>query len=347
MLKYDLIIVGGGIIGAAISYHYSSKYPHKKIALLEQGNIGEIGVTFSSGGIIRKFEPNEDIQKMAIKSYDEYLNFHSLTGMPNGFVQTGLIYNNDSKLPVKKNHKPNPNNKISISSLEACKNSLLFEGENTVLETEAGYVDTRATTVSYINAAKKNGVVLHESTKVTSLQIEQEECKALFTNIGTLYCDKVVLACGVYNDLCKYLGSYNFRNKLIQYLIIEREGVFNSEQIIPVIIDEVRKLYVKPHNENELLVGKVIDVYDLDIKNLPSFSQIEEMKILHSLEEMLGKKIPFNIIKKVVSCDLFNEDRKGTLSYSKQLKNCVLAMGWSGHGIKIAPEIAKKVTAML
>ena len=60
--SYDVIIIGGGIIGTASAFHLAKK--GVKVALLEQRYIGD-GPTGKSSAIIRQHYSNELTARMA------------------------------------------------------------------------------------------------------------------------------------------------------------------------------------------------------------------------------------------------------------------------------------------
>src|SRR5712692_5324020 len=85
----DIIIIGGGIMGASIAYHLA-KQGDGQVMLLERQALCN-GTTGRSGAIVRQHYSNDFTIRMARDSLSVFQHFDELIGGDCGFVTTGMI----------------------------------------------------------------------------------------------------------------------------------------------------------------------------------------------------------------------------------------------------------------
>src|SRR5260370_18174233 len=85
----DILIVGGGVIGASIA-HALARRKIGKVVLLEKSFLGA-GSSGKSGAIIRQHYSNVLTAAIAQKSLRVFERFNYLVGGPPGFSHTAMI----------------------------------------------------------------------------------------------------------------------------------------------------------------------------------------------------------------------------------------------------------------
>lgn len=102
MQNYDVIIIGGGIIGNSISAHLASEDTSLKILIVNSTNLGT-PASIASAGLLTPFQISElgntFLKDFCFKSFDYFPNFYetikSSLGTHNidlGYKQTGTLY---------------------------------------------------------------------------------------------------------------------------------------------------------------------------------------------------------------------------------------------------------------
>src|SRR2546429_5488709 len=85
----DILIIGGGVMGASIAYHLAEQ-GGGRIRLLERHAIGN-GTTGRSGAIVRQHYSNDFTIRMAKDSLAVFQHFDEMVGGDCGFVTTGMV----------------------------------------------------------------------------------------------------------------------------------------------------------------------------------------------------------------------------------------------------------------
>src|SRR5215469_14419915 len=85
----DIIIIGGGVMGASIAYHLAKQHTGR-VVLLERKALCN-GTTGRSGAIVRQHYSNDFTIRMARDSLHIFQHFDDLIGGDCGFLTTGLL----------------------------------------------------------------------------------------------------------------------------------------------------------------------------------------------------------------------------------------------------------------
>src|SRR5438876_11960200 len=87
----DILIIGGGVIGASIAHSLSRQGGSgNRVVLLEREAICN-GTTGRSGAIVRQHYSNDFTIRMAKESLHVFEHFDDLVGGDCGFVTTGML----------------------------------------------------------------------------------------------------------------------------------------------------------------------------------------------------------------------------------------------------------------
>src|SRR3954453_9046540 len=86
MKKFDIVIIGGGVVGASVAHHLVGRGAHD-IVILERENRQGLGSTGkATGGVRAQFETEINI-KMSLHSIDFFRNWDSVCGYdPKGYL---------------------------------------------------------------------------------------------------------------------------------------------------------------------------------------------------------------------------------------------------------------------
>lgn len=170
---YDVIIIGGGIMGCSTALQLARR--GVEVALLEKGVIGA-GPTGKSSAIIRQHYSNEVTARMALHSLRVFQDFENQVGDECGFTQTGFV----AMVPAK--DKAGLEANIDLQRRVGIRTELLSEESLRELmpgvvtaelvaaayEPESGYADPYLTVTALARAARQAGTTIFQETQVTA-----------------------------------------------------------------------------------------------------------------------------------------------------------------------------------
>src|SRR5713101_6028146 len=147
MQTCDILIVGGGVMGASIA-HALAQRRVGRIVVLEKAYLGA-GSSGKSGAIIRQHYSNRLTASMAQKSLRVFEHFDDLVGGPPVFTHTGMVIviNERDRAGLEANLAMQQELGIDVRMVSAREltsidpGAHISEGELAAFEAEAGYVE--------------------------------------------------------------------------------------------------------------------------------------------------------------------------------------------------------------
>ena len=170
----EVVVVGGGVMGASIAYHLAARGV-RDVVLRERGGLAS-GPTGRSTALIRLHYSQPLLVRMAEHGLRVYSSFRDAVGGESGFTRTGLLVAADEAERGALEHN------VAIGRGEGAVMELLtaaqveeieprVEGDGLVFAYEpgAGVCDPYLVTAGFAEAARQAGVRIEEGTAVSSL----------------------------------------------------------------------------------------------------------------------------------------------------------------------------------
>lgn len=345
MKQFDVIIIGGGVLGASAFYHLVEA--GMSCCLIEKNTIGS-GITSYSGGIARVFHLDETQRQQAAYSLDYFQHFEQRTGEPLAFVEQGFLY-----FPATEN--------ISASQKAVGDHGYGFTSswltpeqaveqfpfiateqlKGAVWEPKAGYLDPIATTQAWVNAGQRLGGTVLPGCRVMEPLYKGSELVGVKTNLGDIHGQRIIIAAGAASpDLLKMLAiNLPIYNKTIQ-VDLYQAGEVNSK--MPCFIDAEFNLN-----------GRGGEHYILQGMTCPDGSEHEEALPSHQAVSQSTAKKRFNWSNssEVTGCycslDTFSDRESGYADYVDEQKQVLLLSGFNGTAFKFAPYLGQHIQQLI
>ncbi|QFT88219.1 Glycine oxidase [Bacillus sp. THAF10] len=351
MKTYDVIIVGGGVIGCSAAYFLSRK--GYKVLLLEKGKVGDKASKAAAGMLGAQVEVTEEgpLFEMAKESRAMFpslqyeLKEHS--GIDFELVQRGML-----KLAMNEEEAEKIKNIVkfqqklgeraewlTMEQVQARENHLSNSFVGGMDIPSDGHVNPVKLTHAFLQASKVFGAEIMEYVEVISILKQGERVVGLSTSVGDFYGDSVVVAAGAWSKqlIREYetpIDAYPVKGEC--FSVVTNEPLLES-----TIFSE--QCYLVPKSGNRLIVGATMlpntfsehvtlggisTLMKEAINILPKIKQATFEKAWSGIRPQTGDGLPY-------------------LGKHPETKNLIIASGHYRNGILLAPLTGKLVTSMI
>lgn len=357
MHTYDVIIVGGGILGASIAYHLATQ-TERRVCLLERRQMTS-GTTWHAAGLVAELRASANLTRLARYSGRLYEALEQ-EGHGLGFQRVGaltLAKNEDRAFELKKQAAMARQNEIQCDWLPARAIAERFPHIQTadlvggVYMPNDGQTNPVDTTLALARLAKLAGAEIRENAHVTELLTRRGAITGVICNEEELSAQQVVLASGLWTrELGKAVGA-DFPLYPAEHFYAVTEPVAAHGPIVRAPDDGV---YIKP-DAGRLLIGCFErEAKPIDSAQLPDDAFIEFPfdldHFLPYLEAGLGRIEGANnagIRTWFNGPESFTPDGRYLLGESPQVEQLFVAAGFNSIGIQSAGGVGQVMAEWL
>lgn len=313
--KYNIIIIGAGIMGVMMAYYFSNRF--KKIVVLEQNKIG-YGASGTISGMLSLIDRESNLQlELSLKTLKIYKELEENNGADFEFLQEGGMALLDSK-NLEAVKRIIDNQKINGLDVEILHSEKQIKKVQPFLNIKnikvLAYCASEGTVnpfkiISYFaQEAKKNGVEFIENTKVIGFKKEGSRIKSVLTNSGSYYADLLVVTAGAWT------------HELMKNLNYDIPVYFNKG--IAMVTQPTEKIIYGAIVSGDYLTG---EFKDQSINIEPGFVQTKNGNIVLSQittkETQYTDSVDFTLVSSLI---------KKALKCFPQLKNLSIIRSWGG-----------------
>lgn len=358
---YDVIVVGGGIIGAASAYYLAEA--GQKVLLLERRNL-MTGTTSQAASVLIRHRPHPAVSKMVGETFAQIDRFEREEGGCTGFKAVGCVHVGSSKEDLFESSQgltPEPIRDLDKADLKQLLPWLRLKDSETACFVETdGYVDSYSLGMAYVKAARKAGAELREHAPVDALiKDERGQVIGVESKGQPVLAHKVVLACGPWtNELLKTISAPVMPMAPVrsQYWMTGADALFESGQAICLIPGA--KAYTRP-DTTHLLFGLRDDAVayanpqDLpnDIHAYAFHNDPEGWEALEAGFESLADYIPamneLSIKHYAAGVSSYTPDGKYIIDTVPGFETVIVAGGCSGAGIATSAGFGRLVSELV
>jgi sarcosine oxidase subunit beta len=345
----DIVIIGGGVIGASTAYQLTQRGAGK-VLLLEQTALASGGTGWSSA-IVRTHYTIPMLARMARRGRDMLADFAQIVGGPSGFTRTGflVLLGPADVEAARRNVEMLRSIGIATSVLTPEEAQLIeprlnYDGVAAcVWEPDSGYGDAHSTTFSFAEAARRGGAELRVGVRVQRLLTDAQGVCGVETAAGVIATRRVLVAAGYRTaELVAPLGvSVPLTPIRHSIAVVRRPEAFGARH--PIISDRVRGSYYRPEGGELTLIGTTAaDEGEID-------SAVENSRRPHLHDEMTLLERYITRFPKLETAAV-QPGYTGVYDCSPDLQPLLgpteiaglhIAVGFSGHGYKLSPVVGE------
>jgi len=200
----DVVIVGGGCMGASVAYHLT-RLGMTDVVLVEREQMLGTGSTGRNAGGVRHQFSNEANIRLSIESIALLERFADEVGQPIDFHQDGYLFllTKDSSVDTfRRNVALQRGLGVDVQWLDAVEAERMAPGlaadgiAGATFCARDGIADPNGVTMGFAKAAQTAGVEVNRDTEVTGIRVERGRIAGVDTTRGTIDTRKVVNAAG-------------------------------------------------------------------------------------------------------------------------------------------------------
>jgi len=355
----DIVIIGGGIIGASTAYHLA-RMGAGSVVLLERKHLGS-GATGMSSGLVRMHYDNPIEATFAHKSFDTFRHFDEIIGGECGFVSTGFVRiakpHNLERLKANVSMMQDIGIDTRLISNDEVKEMAPYmvtdDFSVAAYEPLSGYADPYLTTTGLAQAARRRGSRIIQSVEVTGIHIAGGRVQSVQTTRGAIAAPVVINAAGPWGArVAAMVGlELDITPALHQATILATPPAIPTPHL--TFIDRVNGVYGRHETGGLTLTGtsggehnKIVNADELE-----SYSQAPMPDIQFKTLERLCARIPVMetgaVHKGHSGVEGYTLDGHALMGPAPGVDGFYLATGMSGHGFKEGPAIGQTMAELV
>ncbi len=339
--KADVVIIGGGIIGASIAYHLV-KSGVQNVLLLERGVMGEGSTAKCVGGIRTQFSTEINIQ-LSLLSRKIWLRFQDEFGIDPEFRRIGYLFLASSEeqwkvLNVNGRLMQGLGMDVVLLGPEEIKRKWPFLRVDDLMggsfTPQDGYAGVHEVLQGFIKGAKRLGATIRERREVVGIQVEAGKIKGIQTSTGEqVKCRFVVNAAGPYAGKVAALAGLDLPVRPLRRQIFFTEAFEELPSTFPLVIDLQHGWYMRREGKGLLLSGpqdsnsSFNEEVDFEGQEWTAARSLSRVPMLGRARIKSGWAGLYEI----------SPDNHAIIGSFPEIEGFICANGFSGHGFMHSP----------
>jgi len=259
--RADVVIIGGGVVGASIAYHLA-KIGVTDVVLLERKQLTS-GTTWHAAGLVGQLRATRNLTELAKYTTSLFEGLEQETGQATGFKQNGSV-----SIALTEGRFEELKRGASMAKSFGLAVDVITPGDiaarlphyamdgvvGGVFLPKDGQVNPIDVTQALAAGARSRGARVVENLKVSRILVEKGRAAGVGTPEGTIRADKVVIAAGMWSrDIGRRIGV-DIPLHACEHFYIVTEPVGDLPRDMPVVRVPDECTYYK-EDAGKLLIG--------------------------------------------------------------------------------------------
>jgi sarcosine oxidase subunit beta len=355
MQTAEVVIVGGGIVGASIAWHLTEAGCRNVLILERESHQGKGSTGKSMGGVRAQFATRPNIQ-MSLYSIPFYASFDERLGQPGGYRGQGYMF-----VATKQAHLDYLQTNQKLQKSLGLRQARMISRDDivtTVPQLRAddilggsfcptdGFVDPYSVMVGFTTSACEKGATIWRSTEVTAIHRDGAGIIGVETTRGPVSAPVVVNAAGAWAAQVAALAGIELPVEPMRRMLIPTEPFDAVSHEIPMVIDMSNGFHFRPESLGFLLAWN-------DPEEKMGFNTNFDPAFIEKVLTRAADRVPvfenLAVNPKRAWAGLYemSPDHHCIIGPVDGLKGFFCANGFSGHGVMHAPATGKMVSDLV
>ena len=353
----EVVIVGGGCMGASVAYHLA-RLGLTDVILLEREKMLATGSTGRNAGGVRHQFSNEANIRLSIESIGLLERFAEEVGHPIDFHQDGYLFLLSTESSVEafnRNVALQRGLGVDVQWLDAREAAALAPGLNTdgVLAAtfcqRDGIADPNGVTMGFAKTAQALGVTVERDVEVTAIRTAADRVSSVETTRGTIDTRIVVNAAGPYaRPIARMAGADVPVDPIRRHIFIAAPAAGRKTMDVPsshiMVIDFETTFYF--HREGAGLLFGMGDRHET-----PTFDTTVQWDFLPQVIDVAVTRLPAladaSISHAWAGLYEMSPDGNPILGAADGVEGLFLINGFSGHGFQHSPAAGRLLADLI
>ena len=349
----EIVIIGGGVVGASIAYHLTHS-GCRDVLVLERENILGLGSTGkATGGVRAQFETDINI-KFSLYSLDFFRDWDFDCGYdPRGYLflatdkqQLDFLTQNAEKqrsLGYKEVEI------VDTNSIAVRIPGLNFEDiVGGSFGPRDGFIDPLAVLDGFSSKAVAGGALIEMAKSVNSIKLSGDRVTAVETDNGAIGCDKVVLCAGAWASKLAATAGVDLPVEPLRRQIVWARSIKPLPPALPMVIDMSDGFHFRPAKNS---ADEVLFAYP-EMEDPPGFSVDFDETFIEKVYEKAWRRAPFlsetTVVREKCRAGLYeNSPDHHAILGGCEIEGLYFANGFSGHGVMHSPATGRALAEII
>lgn len=341
----DVVIIGGGIVGASIAWHLTEAGCPNVLIVERETHQGKGSTGKSMGGVRAQFATLPNIQ-MSMYSIRFYSEFDERLGQPGGYNPQGYLF----VATAQKHLEYLRTNQALQHSLGLTQTRMVTRDDivsrmpqlrsddilgGSFCPTD-GFVDPYSVMTGFTLCAVERGVRVWRSTEVTALHRNGSGIVGVETSRGPVSTRVVVNAAGAWAAQVAAMAGVELPVEPLRRMLVPTEPFDQISHEIPMVIDMTNGFHFRPESLGFLLAWN-------DPEETPGYKTDFAPSFIEKILERAADRVPcfenVAVNPKRAWAGLYemSPDHHCILGPVENVTGFFCANGFSGHGVMHAP----------
>jgi sarcosine oxidase subunit beta len=261
-LTADVVIIGGGVIGASIAHHLTAR-GMREVVVIDKSFVAS-GATGKSSACVRQHYSTVETCRMIRYALDFFERFEELTGGGScGFRRTGYLLGVDGRM------RPPMEISVALQRGAGIDTRLVSPDEMREIEPrlqtedwvagcyepDSGYCNPVETAQGFARAARTAGARILEDTAVVDVLVDGDRVRGVRTAAGDILAPVVLNAAGLWSARVSAMAGVALPIHVCRHKISIVTWPEADRRPHPMVYDFVTNIYTRPEMGEHILVG--------------------------------------------------------------------------------------------
>ena len=353
--EVDIVVIGAGVSGASIGYQLARQSDRRVAVVDARPPVG--GISGRTFGQIRQHYSNELMVRMALRGFHCIRNWATEVGYGDpGYIRLGymLIVTENQIDGLRRNVELGRRLGVDtrfvgpdeIAAVEPLVNAEKLAGG--AYEPDGGYIDVTKMVLSWLGAATAAGAEVLAPLAVEEILVSDGAVAGVATARGVIAAPVVVVATGAWaRDLLDPLGVHvPIERRRLDMAMLEQEP--GARGLHTFITDGNSNLVIRPDMGRRVLaVAYPPQMPEVD-DPLADAPPVDHEDHAARIRRAVAERLPSMAIAKTLSTTSgaydITPDYHPILGWANEIADVTglyLAVGFSGHGLKLSPSVGE------